>query len=87
MKKKLIPPQPEDVTLNSFLKDLLELLHELKNKSLDNDLYYDSADVKQLLKISDSTLNRIRKSQSIPSVKIGKKIFYPKSFFNKAFKK
>lgn len=86
MKKKLIPPLPEDVTLNSFLEAVLEMLHELKNKSFENDLYYDSADVKQLLKISDSTLNRIRKSQSIPCVKIGKKIYYPKSFFNKAFK-
>ncbi|WP_373464108.1 hypothetical protein [Chryseobacterium ginsenosidimutans] len=37
--------------------------------------------------MSDSTLFRFRKSQSIPHVKIGRKIFYPKSFFNNAFKK
>lgn len=49
--------------------------------------YYDSADVKRLLNISDSTLFRIRKAQLIPHIKIGKKIFYPKSFFKNTFRK
>ncbi|NML57511.1 helix-turn-helix domain-containing protein [Chryseobacterium cheonjiense] len=50
-------------------------------------MYYDSAYVKRLLNISDSTLFRIRKSQKIPHIRIGRKIFYPKSFFNTTLRK
>ena len=48
--------------------------------------FYDNADLKKLLKVSDSSLHRARKSKSIPFRKFGGKIYYPKAFFDKAFK-
>ncbi|WP_083477488.1 helix-turn-helix domain-containing protein [Chryseobacterium aquaticum] len=78
------------LTDEQFKDMVLLLLSELldrhyQNKHTDHE-YYDSADVKQLLKISDRTLQRLRKSDEIPHIRIGKKIFYPKSFFTEASK-
>lgn len=87
MKTKLNRDIPKDPLIEAVLILLSEILETLKQTHGQDALYYDSADVKRLLNISDSTLSRIRKSQSIPCVRIGKKLFYPKSFFNKAFKK
>ena len=66
-------------TLLVFLSEILKILDKKESCSSG---YYDSADVKQLLNISDRTLHRLRKSKAVPYVKIGRKIFYPKSFFN-----
>lgn len=44
--------------------------------------YLDSADVKRLLNISDSTLYRLRKTQQIPAIRMGGKIYCPQSFFD-----
>lgn len=41
--------------------------------------WLDNADMKQLLKISDATLYRLRKSGQVLSKKIGGKWFYAKS--------
>lgn len=41
--------------------------------------WLDNADMKQLLKISDATLYRLRKSGQLLSKKIGRKWFYAKS--------
>jgi len=79
-----LPEEHFSATVLVFLAEILEILK--KNERHDT-LYYDSADVKRLLNISDSTLHRIRKSQGIPCIRIGKKLFYPKSFFNNALKK
>lgn len=76
----------EDSVMEVIIMLLSEILTTLKKNENTNALYYDSADVKKLLNISDSTLHRIRKERSIPHMKIGRKIFYPKTFFNNAFK-
>ena len=60
---------------------LVELLIFLQAYSKDKPLYFDSADVKQLLKISDKTLYRMRNKGDIPYFKIGKKYLYPIKFF------
>ncbi len=46
----------------------------------------DSADVKQILQISDSTLKRNRKNRLIPYTKIGKKYYYPRAFILRIIK-
>jgi len=49
-----------------------------------NEEWLDSADIKQLFHLSDSKLYRLRKSNAIPSTAIGKRFYYPKSYFNVA---
>lgn len=61
---------------------LLSLVETLK-RALDEDAreeegYYDGADVKQLLNISDRTLYRWRQQNLVQFVKMGGKFFYPK---------
>lgn len=87
MKTKFNSQLPEDQFAATIVSFLSEILQTLKKSPVHDSQYYDSADVKRLLNISDSTLHRLRKAQNIPYVRIGKKIFYPKSFFNNAFKK
>lgn len=45
--------------------------------------WYHNADLMQLLKITDRTLSRYRKNGILPFKKIGGRIYYPKSYFNK----
>lgn len=61
---------------------LLELISFLRQDSSKDQKFYDSADLKCLLNISDKTLYRMGKQGKIPFFKLGKKCFYPKSFFN-----
>ncbi|MDG4655092.1 helix-turn-helix domain-containing protein [Chryseobacterium arthrosphaerae] len=86
MEKNVNPQKEADPYPHDLLALFAEILNVLQKKEPDHFPFYDSADVKRLLNISDSTLHRIRKSEKIPYVKIGNKIFYPKSFFNNAFK-
>lgn len=87
MKNQSHPPFHHDELMNIIIEIFSEILLTLE-KSKNNEVqYYDSADVKRLLNISDSTLFRIRKSQKIPYVRIGRKIFYPKSFFTATLRK
>lgn len=59
-------------------KIIEEVLWNLANqKSIDNSGYYDSADMKQIFKISERTLCRWRKNGTVPYVKMGGKIYYP----------
>jgi len=58
---------------------LLELLRSAKQKE---EKYYDNADMKRLFHVSDTTLYRMRRDGSIPFIKLGRKLFYPVSFFN-----
>jgi hypothetical protein len=44
-------------------------------------ILYDNYDAMQMLHISESTLYRLRKNNQIPFTKIGKKYFYPESYF------
>ena len=87
MKKKSGTSMYDDEMLNTILAVFEEMINILKENKNNVSLFYDSADVKRLLNISDSTLFPIRKSQDIPYVKIGRKNFYPKSFFIKTLKK
>ena len=86
MKKDVNPQWETDPSPKELAALFVEILNALQKKEPEHFPYYDSADIKRLLNISDSTLHRIRKSRKIPYVKIGNKIFYPKSFFKNAFK-
>ncbi|PZU85548.1 MAG: hypothetical protein DI529_09905 [Chryseobacterium sp.] len=73
--------QDIDLLMLHVLTELLEILRSLKRPNTSETEYLDSSDVKRLLNISDSTLNRMRKQKKIPFIRFGYKIFYPKSFF------
>lgn len=74
--KKLIKQLQKDV---ATLKQLL--LPE--GYSTLNEIWLDSADIKQQFNISDSKLYRLRKNNQIPTTVIGGRYYYPKSYFNK----
>lgn len=65
-----------------------QLLAALANKEAltADEIWLDNADVKQMLKISDTTLYRRRKSNQLPHRKIGGKWYYPKSALLKLLK-
>ncbi|WP_260392634.1 helix-turn-helix domain-containing protein [Empedobacter brevis] len=61
---------------------LVELITNIQPTDKDHG-FYDSADLKSLLNVSDKTLYRMRRNKTIPCFKLGKKYFYPKHIFNK----
>lgn len=61
-----------------LLKDVIDLIKEPQYGLLG---FWDNADLKQYLHVSDVTLYRWRKAHLIPYKKIGKKYYYPKRFF------
>lgn len=68
------------------LKEMRLLLLELQKTQLfivENQKFYDNADLRSLLNVSDRTLYRLRKMNKIPFFKLGNKYYYPKEFFNK----
>ncbi|WP_312902969.1 helix-turn-helix domain-containing protein [Chryseobacterium taichungense] len=86
MKKNLNAPMNEEQLLTAILDIFSEILVHLQKPATHESPYYDNADLKRMLNISDSTLLRIRRSKDIPYVRIGRKIFYPKWVFNDYFK-
>ncbi|WP_313094840.1 helix-turn-helix domain-containing protein [Empedobacter sp.] len=67
------------------LKDMKLLLIEFQKTFLlleENQKFYDNADLKSLLNVSDKTLYRMRKTNKIPYIKFENKFYYPKQFFN-----
>lgn len=70
----------EELTAKDLLLGILQILNA--NKPSDS-LYYDNADLKQILHISDRTIYRLRKKNQIDFIRLGGKYFYPKSFFKK----
>ena len=66
-----------------LLQNILELLKVLVGQNMPANELMDSADVKQKLKISSSTLYRYKRDGKITSVKIGGKIFYLRSSIEK----
>lgn len=86
MRKKNQALEEAGEDLRELLRIFSELLAQLKKSKQEESPYYDSADVKRILNISDSTLHRIRKSKKIPYFRIGRKIFYPKWAFNEDFR-
>lgn len=61
-----------------LLENALQFIISKQNKKSP---FYDSADLKCYLHVSDKTLQRWRKQGKIPFQKVGKKYFYPRSFF------
>jgi tRNA A37 N6-isopentenylltransferase MiaA len=54
---------------------------KIKSHRIDLNMWLDNVDVKQILRISESTLARLRKSEKIPYLELGGKIYYPRTFF------
>ncbi|MBC9796791.1 helix-turn-helix domain-containing protein [Sinomicrobium weinanense] len=84
MKEKMTSDHPDEY-------DIMESLEEIKTlisrKIPDSSGYYDSADIKQVFNLSDSTLYRMRKRKAIPCVRLGRKYYYPKKFFDRSVKR
>ncbi|MEN2435566.1 helix-turn-helix domain-containing protein [Weeksellaceae bacterium A-14] len=76
-------PSDDSEFLMRILKEILAALHEWRHMAMP--LFFDSADVKRMLKISDRTLCRLRREKHIPCTKIGRKYYYPSKFFLEAF--
>lgn len=76
----------EEQLLRAIFDIFSEILFHLQKSGTHESPYYDNADLKRMLNISDSTLLRIRRSEEIPHIRIGRKIFYPKWVFNDYFK-
>jgi len=76
----------EDAHFEKMAFILNQILQRLNDNAQKDVQYYDNADLKRLLHVSDSTLHRMRKSKDIPYRKIRGKIYYPKSFLNNVFK-
>ena len=86
MKPDTKPLFLEEADSNAFLLRLTEI-RDCLIKIVPFDVqYFDNSDLKRMLHVSDSTLHRMRKAKDIPYQKIRGKFFYPKSFFNNAFK-
>lgn len=77
-------PKPNEHA-EEIAKLLREIIDLLKSQPVEDNLYYDNSDMKKNFNLSDSTLYRLRKAKIIPYQKLRGKIFYPKSFFKKAF--
>lgn len=71
-------------TIKSLQAEIEQLKETIQN--LHAEQWLDSADVKTKFNISDSTLARFRKNQLIPFSLLGKKYYYPQSFFTKSLK-
>ena len=69
--------------LQTQVEALTKVVLDLKEQA-NNDIWYDSADVMKLYNISDSTLARFRKNNTIPFTKLGGRYLYPKSYFSKS---
>ena len=67
-------------------QEIMLLILELQKTLLlmgDNQKFYDNADLKCLLNVSDRTLYRMRKMNKIPFFKVGNKYYYPYSSLTK----
>ena len=69
--------------LQEVERQLQELSQLLKFKTNDylQEVWLDSADIKQLFHFSDSKLYRLRKTNGIPHKLVGGTYLYPKSYF------
>ncbi|WEK70994.1 MAG: hypothetical protein P0Y62_05410 [Candidatus Chryseobacterium colombiense] len=86
MKKKSGISTCDYELLNTILAVFEEIVILLKEHQNNGSLFYDSADVKRLLKIIDSTLFRIRKSRIFRTLKSGKRYCIPNRFSKIAIK-
>lgn len=72
--------------LKTEINNLKMTILSLQQQAVD-DVWLDAADVKRIFNISDSTLYRYGKENTIPFSKLGGKILYPKSFFTRSLMK
>ena len=63
----------------SLLRQILDVLQNFAPVQKTEEVWLDNTDVKRMLKISDPTLYRLRKSNQLPAKKIGGKWYYAKS--------
>src|SRR5690606_35526759 len=84
MKRQQIITEVQD--LLQKIEQKKKELKELVKKEEPSSEYLYGADVKLKLKISESTLRRMRKRNEIPHSKIGRTYYYPASFFTKIIK-
>ena len=79
-KKSIEPPDASEKIV-----DLLSQI--LLGRQQSAPVYYDSTDVKQMLKISERTLCRLRANGDIEYVRLGGKYYYPGDLLSKAVRK
>ncbi len=79
MKTNFQPSGYQDDPGIYLLQNIFELLKVLVYQQRPSNELMDSADVKQKLKISSSTLYRYKRDGKIKSIKIGGKVFYLRS--------
>ncbi|WP_036820524.1 helix-turn-helix domain-containing protein [Polaribacter sp. Hel1_85] len=58
---------------------------EFDSHLLENEVWLTTEEVMAHLNVSRSTMNRLRKQQNIPSIKLGHSPMYPKHLLNKIF--
>ena len=73
----------------SLVAQMSHLENEIQRlkQTVIEEVWLDSADLKQLFNFSESKLYRLRKSALIPFTAIGGRYYYPKSYFTQALMK
>ena len=77
--------------LFEYLATIVDLQQQLlvvlsaHTETANGEEWLDNADVKQLLKISDRTLHRLRSTQTLRCQKIGGKWYYPRKALEQYF--
>lgn len=67
-----------------LVRKIIESLKEMLEHRLEEDSgYYDNADLKRLLNVSDRTLYRWRQQQLLQFIRLSGRIYYPKSAVRK----
>ena len=85
--KKTKKPYPSDRDiLFSMMAEICSCLKLLVKKQPEAVEYYDTSDVMRILKVSESTVYRLRKSGQLEFKKSGKKIYYTKASVEKLMK-
>ncbi len=75
-------PTPEENLIHLMVELIQRVSEQMLTKKVKESPFYDSADLKMHLHVCDKTLQRWRKSGKIPYRQVGKKYYYPKSFFD-----
>lgn len=92
-KKQIMETKNKSLSVEEALYQLscgIDQLNEKLIKFIKKDIsaisLLDNADLKQMLHCSDSTLYRLRKRNIIPQIRIGRKIYCPRSFIEQLIK-
>jgi hypothetical protein len=74
----------EFTLIMKVLKKLNDKIDSLKN-GIPEEVLLDSIQMQQLLHCSPSTLQRLRKKGTLPCNQVGRRYYYPKSYFTQEF--